>query len=225
MVFKGVVEHLDIVIAERDKTGAPRHCRHQTALGKVVGIVVAGQIVEHHRGVAVLGDVFQIVDQETAGITLGHVVVVFAALHILDFKAHHVIDGTAVANDGGVGLPHVDAGIGGANGFTAFHQNVFRFHRVDAIAATGRAGHVIRGGVPFIEGRLGAGHMQTVFVVVGGDRLAAARPHGAHIAQGAPFHALEFEGVTGGIQDGQVFHGNTANVQGFQAGDVGAVLE
>ena len=225
VVFKGVVEDLDVVVAQGDKTGAARHRRDQPALGEVVGIVVAGQVVEHHRGVAVLGDVFQIVDQEAAGITLGHVVVVFPALHIFDFETHDVIDGTAVTNNGGVGLAHVDAGIGGAHGFTAFHQDVFRFHRVDAVAAAGGTGYVIGGRVTFVEGRVGTGHMQPVAVVVGGDRLAATRPHGAHIAQGAPFDALEFEGVAGGIQDGQVFHGNAANVERFQAGDVGAVFE
>ena len=93
-------------------------------MGKVVGVVVAGHVVDHHRGITVTGDVFQVVDQEGAGITLGNVVVVLAALHVFDFKTHDVISGTAITNDGGVGLANIDACIAGADGFTVFYQNV-----------------------------------------------------------------------------------------------------
>ena len=225
VVLENVIHHLDVVVTQGDKADAARHHRYQTAVGEVIGVVVAGGVVEHHRGVAVLGDVFQIVDQEAAGVALRQVGVVFTALDVFDLEAHDVIHRPAVADDGGVGLAHVDAGVGGAHGLRFLHQNVLRLHRVDAVAAAVGAGHVVRGRVALVERRRGAGHVQALRVVVLGDRAAATGPDRAHVAQRAPFDALELEGVAGGVEDGQITHGDAAHVERFQAGDVGAVAE
>src|SRR5690606_17163114 len=162
------------------------------AVGEVVGVVVAGHVVDHHRGVAVAGDVLQIVDEEATGVAFGDIVVVFTAAHVLDLEPHDVIGGATVTNNGGVGLSHVDAGIGGANGFRVLHQDVFRLHRVNAITAAAGTGHIIRRRVALVEWRRGAGHLQAPTVIGRGDGFAAAGPDRAHFAQGAPFHALEF---------------------------------
>ena len=94
-------------------------------MGKVIGVVVTCHVIDHHRGIPVTGDVLQVIDQEGAGITFRQVVVVFPALNIFDFKSHDVIGGTAVTDDGGVGLTDINPGVTGTDGFAAFDQNVF----------------------------------------------------------------------------------------------------
>ena len=164
-------------------------------MGEIVGIVVAGDVVQHHRGVTVLGDVFQVVDQEAAGVTFRQVVVVLAALDVFDLKAHHVIGRAAVPDDGGVGLANVDAGVRGTDRFGVIHQDVLGFHRVDAVTAAVGTGHVIRCRVAFVERRGGAFHLQAGGVVFPGNGFTTTGPDGPHVQQSTPLHALELEGI------------------------------
>src|SRR3546814_2595871 len=87
VVLEHVVVDVDLVVCQRDHAAAGRHVADEAARGEVVGVVLARDVVLHHRALAVLAKIVEVVDQEAAGVAFGEVAVVLAAALVLDLEA------------------------------------------------------------------------------------------------------------------------------------------
>ena len=145
VVVDRVVEHLDVVHRQHHHARPLRHVRHDAPrVGEVAVVVVHDLVVEHADVLSCLDLQAREVEHEhTAGVVGGDVVMDVGVDRVFDFDARHVSLSPALPHHDPPRLPHVDAGVGGAERRALLDQDVRALHGVEAVAAVvggGRAG-------------------------------------------------------------------------------------